>query len=336
MAPAKRSVSSMGRFAAALLLAACGMVHADGDVTPSPSAAERCLVPADAEHARPIYPVDMFKIRRGGFVEARFTFSAPDRAPDVTIVQASEGAFEGAVRAYAAGLRVPCLGEGDRPVAIAQYFDFVPNDGRKVAYTAPVDLAAADRKASQACLVKPSANLPDYPMAPLRQGMEGTVVLRLHFTDPSKAPAIELLDNGGSAQFASAVQAFVEGFRLPCVGEQPVDLDFRFSFQIEGSGIKRVALRDMPLNTFLKSVKQVPADSVYFDTTLMKCPFDVRLTFEQPWSRNRIDELEEDVPARHAFLDWLGGMQLDLGPRVSNHVLGQSMVIHVPCVKIDL
>lgn len=331
------NVLAVARHAAiAVVVAACGSAVAADDVTSAPSAAERCLAPTDASHARPAYPADMFDAKRDGVVEARFTFAAPDRAPEVSIVQSSNRSFESAVRAYAEGLRVPCLGAGDRPVSIAQRFDFVPNDGRKVAFTAPVDLAAANLKPRYACLAMPGENRPAYPPQLLRQGMEGTVVLRLHFTDPAQPPEAVVLDEGGSVLFARAVRGFVERFRLPCMGKEPVDLHFQYRFRIDGDGVTRVALRDVPLATFLKSVKQVPAGSVYFDTALMKCPFDVRLTFLQPWNRNLIDELEEDVPARHAFLDWLSGMQLDLGPRASNQVLGQPMTIHVPCVKIDL
>jgi len=187
-----------------------------------------------------------------------------------------------------------------------------------------------------ACLVKPNDDRPLYPDKLVRQGVEGTVVFRLHFTDPTQAPEMVVLDDGGSVLFVRSLRGYVEQFRLPCMGKEPVDLHFNYVFQLNGAGVNRVVLRDLPLGTFLRAVKQFPVGSVYFDTNLMKCPFDVRMTFLQPWNRNRIDELEEDVPARRAFLDWLSGMQLDLGPRASNQVLGQSMTLHVPCVKIDL
>lgn len=320
----------------ALLVAAGSPVQAADDMTAVPSAAERCLAPSDAAHARPVYPADMFEIKRSGLVEVRFTFAAPDRAPDVEVVRSSGPSFEDAVRDYARGLRVPCMAAGGLPVTVSQAFDFVPNDGRKVAFTAPVDVVAAAAKPRYACLVKPADNRPLYPDKLVRQGVEGTVVFRLHFTDPAQAPEMQVLDDGGSVLFVRSLRGFVEQFRLPCMGKEPVDFHFNYVFRLDGAGVKHVVLRDLPLDTFLRSVKQVPAGSVYFDTNLMKCPFDVRMTFLQPWNRNRIDELEEDVPERHAFLDWLSGMQLDLGPRASNQVLGQSMTIHVPCIKIDL
>ena len=321
--------------AIAVLVAACGAAHAAGDLSPAPSAAERCLAPSDPAHATAVYPPDMLEIKRDGRVDARFTFSAADRAPDVSIVHASGPAFEDAVRDYAKGLRVPCMAAGAAPVTISQGFDFVPNDGRKVAFTAPLDLSVDPGAPRYACLVKPAASWATYPAPLLRQGLEGTVVLRVHFTAPDQAPELVVLDDGGSPLFVRAVRGYFSEMRLPCIGKEPVDFHFQYRFLIEGA-VNRVVLRDQPLGTFLRSVKPGTMSQVYFDTNLMKCPFDLRLTFLQPWNRNRIDELEEDVPARHAFLDWLSGMQLDLGARAANHVLGQSMIIHVPCVKIDL
>ena len=322
--------------ALALFAASCGLAHAAGDVSPAPSAAEGCLAPSDPERSKPVYPADMLQMKRDASVEAHFTFHAPDSAPDVSIVHPTAGAFEDAVRDYARGLRVPCMAAGAAPVTISQVFEFVPNDGRKVAFTAPVDMSAERLKPRYACLVKPVPNETiHYPEQPLRQGLEGTVVLRLHFTSPDHAPELVVLDDGGSPLFVRAIRGYFTEMRLPCLGKDPVDFHFNYRFRIDDSA-NHVVLRDLPLATFLRSVKQGSASSVYFDTALMKCPFDVRLTFLQPWNRNRIDELEEDVPARHAFLDWLSGMQLDLGPRASNQVLDQSMVIHVPCVKIDL
>ena len=173
------------RVVVALLVAAGGAAQAADDVTAVPSAAERCLAPSDAARARPVYPADMFEIKRSGEVEVRLTFTAPDRGPEVEVARSSDRSFEDAVRVYAAGLRVPCMAAGGVPMTVRQEFNFVPNDGRKVAFTAPVDVAAAAAKPRYACLAKPALDRPLYPDKLVRQGVEGTVVFRLHFTDPA-------------------------------------------------------------------------------------------------------------------------------------------------------
>jgi hypothetical protein len=60
------------------------------------------------------------------------------------------------------------------------------------------------------------------------------------------------------------------------------------------------------------------------------------LTFKQPFDRNRVEELEEDVPARHAFLDWLAGLELVIPGRKTTDLIDQQMTIHIPCAQVDL
>jgi hypothetical protein len=319
------------------LLLTAGAAHASGMLGAPPSSAEACLAPALTDRVKPDYPPAMLAIKRGARVHARFTFSGPDRAPSVE-VNDTPHEFAEAVREYAKQLRVPCMVADDAPVTLRQDFDFVPNEGRKVALTLPVDETAAARSSSDRCgvhLTGPGIPAIAYPEQALHQRLEGNVVVRLHFSDPTLGPEMTVLDNGGSKEFVHAILPSVEALRMACLGKDPVDVQVFYSFQIDGAA-NRVVLRDLSLVQFLHAVKAVPPEPAYFDTKLMKCPFDVRLTFRQPWNRNRIDELDEDIEARHAFLNWLSTMELNVDGRAANHVLGQSMLIQVPCTVVDL
>ncbi len=330
-------VARARRVSLGLLLAmgAAGAANAAGDLGAPPSPAERCLSPAAADRVKPEYPAAMLEAKRGSRVRATFTFAGPDRAPSVELSDTLRD-FREAILEYARQLRVPCMGAGDAPVLLRQDFDFVPNDGRKVALTLPLD-ASAGRSKSACGVHLTGEGIPAirYPEQPLRARLEGNVVARLHFFDPAKAPDMTVLDDGGSGQFVRAITPSVEALRMTCLGKDPIDLQVFYTFVIDGSA-NRVALRDLTLVQFIHATKPVAPGSVYFDTQLMKCPFDVRLTFRQPWNRNRIDELEEDVESRHAFLAWLSTLEFDLPPRDANHVLGQSMLIHVPCAVLNL
>ena len=325
------------RVSLALLLTvgAASAAQASGSLGAPPSPAERCLSPAAADRVKPEYPAAMLEIKRGARVHATFTFGGPDRAPSVELSDTLRD-FSDAIRDYARQLRVPCMGAGDAPVTLKQDFDFVPNDGRKVALTLPLDASAGTSK--NACGVHLTGEgIPAirYPDQPLRARLEGNVVARLHFFDPAKAPDMTILDDGGSNQFVRAITPSVEALRMTCLGKDPIDLQVFYTFVIDGS-VNRVVLRDVTLAQFLHAVKPIAPGAGYFDTQLMKCPFDVRLTFRQPWNRNRIDELDEDLESRHAFLAWLSTLEFDLPARDANHVLGQSMLVHVPCAVLDL
>ena len=332
-----RRLASCARRAALALLCAAGAAQASGTLGGPPSPVEQCLAPALTDRVKPDYPTSMLAIKRGTRVHARFTFTGPDRSPSVEVSDTMRD-FDDAVRQYARQLRVPCMAAGDAPVVLMQDFDFVPNDGRKVALTLPIDEAAARRDSATTCgvhLTGPGIPQIAYPSQPLRARLEGNVVARLHFFDPAQAPEMTVLDDGGSAQFVRAIRPSVEALRMTCLGKDPIDLQVFYSFEIDGSA-NRVVLKDLSLGQFLHGVKPLAPGSVFFDTRLMKCPFDVRLTFRQPWNRSRIDELEEDIETRHAFLSWLSTLEYDLPPRDANRVLGQSMLLHVPCAVLDL
>jgi hypothetical protein len=301
------------------------------------SPAQRCLSPAPDDRVKPAYPPRLYETKTSATIEAELVFTAPDRRPKVHIEGGSDIEFDNAIEDYAKQLRVPCMSAGGEPVRLRQTFVFTPNDGRKVVWTTPVDEADAGRQEQLKCMVKPSPTLIHYPPAQMLQGRAANVLVRVHFSDPAAAPSYEVIYDGGHRSFAQAVAGYLGELRLPCLAGGPIDDNFEFQFRLDGGGdLKRRVLKDLPLQTFLAAVKPIRPGSVFFDTNTMKCPFDVRLRSRQPIEVNKVEELEEDVPARHAFLDWLAERELNLDRNTAGEVYGQSMVVHVPCAKIDL
>ena len=319
-----------------LVIGAAGTARAADDLGPPTSPAEQCLAPPVAERHVPAYPPKMMEIRRGATVRVRLTFDGPRSAPSVRFVDDPLDDFRSAVLDYAEQLRVPCMPPGAAPVTLSQQFEFVANDGRKVAWTPPLEEPAALSAADMPCTIDANTRMakPDYPRD--LRGKEGNVVIRLRFVDPAQPPEVTVLDNGGDKLFAHAVTSSVQALRMTCRDKVvPFSIQVFYKFLIDGS-TNRMVLKDMSLAQFIGAVKPFPRGGVYFDTTQMKCPFDVRLTLRQPWSRNRIEELEEDVESRHAFISWLSTLELDIPARPANLMLGQSTVIEVPCAKVDL
>jgi hypothetical protein len=73
---------------------------------------------------------------------------------------------------------------------------------------------------------------------------------------------------------------------------------------------------------------------VYFDTSKMGCPFDVRVSHMQPYLPNWVGEVDSANPERRAFLEWLASLQLRVTP--PHRILGDIFTVSVPCVIVDL
>lgn len=327
---------------AALGLCAAVSAHAQAGagISLAPSDALTCLAPAATAAVKPAYPLDAWNARAGATVAATLTFTAPDRPPEVRLQPPQghedfEEAFEDAIRAYAKQFRVPCLAPGAAPVVLRQGLVFEPTDGRKVAYsTGFVDAGDPDRARRLHCMKSESgAPGPYSPGAALRQGSRaGEVVLRLRFTRPDAPPAVTVLYNGGREDFANSVRGYVDGMRVPCLGESPVSTYFLFIFQMEGSSIGSHCLaRDISPVNYLKSSRPESAGHVHLDTTQMQCPFDVRVSLRQPWEANEAMEPDKHVPARIPLLQWIAGLQLSLdSPEVQAEVFDEDITSTSP------
>jgi hypothetical protein len=321
------------------LIAPTARAQASPKVTLAASTVDRCMTPGVGERAKPVYPAWELERKQGANVNVEFVFEAPDRAPKVHyLAPEPQGGFRDSVDEYAAKLRLPCLPPRVGATTLRQGFDFVPNDGRKVVWTALTDVADAERDETLKCLSHPSGDDARirYPHDMELKLKQGLVMARVHFVDGAKSPVSEMLYDGDGKSFGRAVEGYLAAMRLPCMRDLPVDALIRFNFTLEGEKPDLYVLNDLGLVQFLGAAKAVSPGSVFFDTASMKCPFDVRFTLHQPFERNRVELLDEDVPSRRALADWLATREFDLPPRSAAHLYGQSMTIHIPCARIDL
>lgn len=299
---------------------------------PMPSPAVSCLTKGESE--QPEYPKASLLRKDGGTVKLELTFERADRPPEVKILdadasEATRSLSEATLR-HVAGFRLPCLAAGAPPVVLRQDYVFVPNDGRKVMSTVPVD--QAKKKDDSSCIRHEAGSLrPEYPATSLRAGVSGNVYVELKFTSPTTAPEIKILAKQSDI-LAEAVRAHAEGLRMPCQTGEPHSTSMLFHFILEER--PRLVLKDLSLIPFLKSVQHLPP--AYFDFNTMGCPFDLRVNYMQPYRANFVGQLETPRPERQALLDWLSGLRLNLEEADNTSVLGDTFTLRVPCLILNL
>lgn len=268
-------------------------------------------------------------------MSVELTFKAGDRPPSVKVLNQYRPHFEleEAVRDHVAMFRVPCMSAGAPPVTLRQDYVFIANDGRKVMSSQPRDLADGPRKERWSCLQHTwRETRPEYTDAMRREEIEGNVYVRLRFTRPDAPPDVTVLASS-HRKLEQSMRNFAADLRLPCMTTEAVAWNVVYKYRLEGG--RRFLLKDATLVDFLRASKP-PLPAAYFDFATMGCPFDVRLSYFQPHSRNAVGELENANPARQPFLDWLAGLQLNFSERGNTAVLGDAMTVSVPCGKLDL
>jgi hypothetical protein len=120
---------------------------------------------------------------------------------------------------------------------------------------------------------------------------------------------------------------------MPCLRNGPVEAIRAYQFVIAGGA--RAVLRDAPLADLLASATDLKTPA-FFDFDSMSCPFDLRLSYHRPFAENDVEQLDTAVAARRPLLEWLEGLTLDLGNTPSEKVFGNSLIVTVPCGKLDL
>lgn len=320
-----------------LLLLAAGAAHSQSGgsgLTALPGASALDCLANSADTAGPVYPETERLMRTGAVVRVRLSFDKPDAPPEATVFYNSTTirAFEESVIAHVKRYRLPCMQAGSVAATGTQEFQFV-DDSRKVIYGGVRDTAAA--RARVTCLVK-RGDAPVYPQ--LAFGAEpdrGTVFVSMVFRSPSEPPEVKVLFDGGKGRLARSVRLYVENYRLPCL--TPADLPFKtqqsFSFQVGGESVYR--LNDLTLAQLIGVVDQWETQKVRFDFATMGCPFDVRLTINQPYASNGVGEIERADPNRREFIEWLSGIKLKLPPEYARDVVAQSLTVSVPCGLLD-
>jgi hypothetical protein len=319
--------------ASCVALALADPCAAQDVVTLSVAQALACMTPPESERGVPEYDAALVKRKDGGAVQVELSFFGPTSEPEVRFIgpQTLSG-LEEAVLAHVRMLRVPCLPPGTTVTRIQMTYDFVPNDGRKVVASKPKEAADPARQQTARCLARITGpEVPDYPMSSLDRGDQGKFLVRMVFSGPSAPPVVAILGGPRDARLRASIERWLEGYRLPCLTGEPVAVRVLFDFRIDGG--ERTVINDLTLQQLLGSVEKVPTP-VYFDTTTMTCPFDVRVQHQQPYAENFVGQLGAANPARQPFLDWLAAMQLRL--KEPHRVLGESFTVSVPCIIIDL
>ena len=299
------------------------------------SQAIECLTPPEAERGVPEYPAQELKRKDGGTIRVELVFTAPDAEPAVRVL--TTNAFSrlvDAVRDHVRKFRVPCLPPGGEPVRLDQQYVFRPGDARPVFALEPVDQADAERDRQAACLMRITpGEYPAYPTAMLRQGAQGSFLVRLRFTSPSSAPELSFLAEpsfGGALK--ASVEEFVQGYRLPCLRGEPKTMQLAFVFRVEGGD--RTFLQDMPLLQFLRSARTLPP--AQFDFGSMGCPFDLQVTHFQPFAVNVVSQIGESRPERSDFMRWIARIPLRLTDNQAQELLATDFTLSVPCGRLDL
>jgi hypothetical protein len=209
-----------------------------------------------------------------------------------------------------------------------------PADAASAPESFAVPQVSAEDAETMRCLAFANQNTA-YPRKLQDKNKEGAVVALLRFTAADRGPEVKILENGGSDLFVDAVADEFASGRLPCLRPgRSMDVYYHYDFFMQPRGAHR-ELKDLALPAFLRGTVP-PLGPAKFDTTTMGCPFDLRLTFHQPYQSNVVAELGPDVLARHGLMAWLAGKRLELGEGPTGDLLDQTMNIHVPCAAIDL
>ena len=319
----------------ALVLAASLLVGGTADaqqVALMPSPVSQCLTASDPALELPEYPFVQYKSGERGRVKVALEFGAAELQPVITVLEHDGGdIFVDNVIVHARSLRVPCLPPGSS-VRLEREYVFQPDQRR--AYAGPSrDVADARREELLRCMRHVSGNLKmAYPPWAQRENVQGRVLVDLHFRDAEGAPEARVFARPGARRLAEEIERWVAGLRLPCHAGEPIHGSVAYVFRFEGEAY---GFKPMTLLQFMGSVKDVRQQRVQFDTTHMGCPFQIQLTYRQPFQRNWVGTVGGHDPARHALLEWLRNAELDVPRNTLDSVFGDTADITVPCLKID-
>lgn len=221
---------------------------------------------------------------------------------------------------------------GAAPVIATQEFRFAL-DGRKVVTGGLRDDLAT--KQTLTCL-SGDQRRPEFPRDLIGRLPQGNVVVKLKFTDPSDAPEVTVITDAGSWVLRRVVLDHVERYRLPCLpaAGKPVEAMQTFSFRVKGE--RQYTLNDLTLQQLVDMLDKPELQRVRFDFSTMGCPFDVRLSLFQPFTKNAVAEFERSDPNRREFIEWLTGVALKLPDSAALQIIGQKTTVSVPCGLLDL
>ena len=319
--------------AACFVLASCGAWAQSGSLETAEVLA--CLSPAKAERGTPEYPFDEWKAGRSGRVRVELAFPSADAGPDVKVLETEgDAAFVAAVKSHVRAFRLPCLVRGDRPARLEFDFVFHP-DERKVVQAPGVDLDGTRLNRMFSCLKHESGSLAaPYPAKALKEDLQGRVWVELHFEAADQPPRVQAVSTDWNKMLARSLEQWAADLRLPCYDGTPVDLPINYIFRLEGTSA--YGFTDVGFTQFVGSIKGIRQQKIDFDFNTMGCPFDVRLTYLQPYRKNKVGQLGQYDAAREPFLDWLRSAELVLSTRALNSVFADKLTLTIPCTRLTL
>jgi hypothetical protein len=313
-----------------LLMLSCLPFAQAQDMKLQDSAALSCLIFVAGAPDSVVYPPERLARKEEANFEVELEFRGPDAGPKL-IVDHKKIAYDyiAALEDYVKFMRVPCMSSNQEPVRLRQRYVFSVLGQRPVQALAPTDADALEKEQQLKCLqhVIPNSK-PIFPRESAREGDEGVVITQMRFIDPNQAPIVTILPSTKHKRLINTVKKFTEGLRMPCLGKSPIDttIDYRFVLSNE----KKYVLRDLDLINLLKNAKNLKTP-VDFDFNTMSCPFEVKLTYYQPILPNKLQELDNTQANRLPFLNWLKLLEIDLDSDQQSKILGDFMVVTVPC-----
>lgn len=319
----------------ALMLCASALPASAQDAILAPSPALACLTREAGAPALPDYPPNALERKEGGILRVQLEFKGPDQPPRINIVDRPVmGNFDSAVRDYVARYRVPCMAAGEAPVRLTQEYVFDPDQQSRVVASRPRDDADPERARQLKCMAhQDGLARPDFPKEALHRGESGTLIMRLRFTSAGAPPTVEAVQSVPSPSLRRAVARHLEGFRMPCLQSHSVETLIAFKYLFDNGPV--LVLRDSSLVEALGAARDLKTPA-HFDFNAMACPFELRVSYHQPFSANRVQQLDSARPEREPFMQWLEGLTLNVNGATAANAFGSKFVIAVPCGKLDL
>ncbi|MBB4842892.1 hypothetical protein HNP55_001407 [Paucibacter oligotrophus] len=288
-----------------------------------------------------VYPEQYRATKSGGFVRVKLSFEHADRRPTVEVLSRAlpEGMLD-LVRSYLKQYRLPCLPAGKTAVAV-QEFSFSPYGPQDVSWSAARGVSDLKSEKARSCLRTPPDRVrPSWGFdlaSRVKQKNYGNLLLRLRFETADGPPQVKVVYDSAPANFRQSVLDYVGKYRMPCLaaGDEPITAEQQFHIDNTGKG-RVTVLKDLDLLQFLGAIKDLDKQTANFDLNTMACPFQLQWVAGMPIEKNRVGEVGERNLNRIELLAWLSGLSLNVPAETMEQLLGQSMLISVPCGEVKL
>ena len=297
-----------------------------------------CLTSMAGAAGGPVYPAAVSPMVNA-VVRVQLVFASAEQAPEASVSYNSGGdAFAEVVRQHVSRYRLPCLPSGQTFNA-AQEFQFIAKDDR------PRVLPSEARDSEPVTLTPEcmqgliTAEPPRMPEANIVFGRPaaGNVLLTMTFDGPAAPPQVVVVYDGGNRRLAAAATASALTYRLLCMkpGDPKLRAVRQFNFRWAGDGV--IGLKpQLTLVELLGLVKGLQQQTARFDLATMACPFDVQFAPRQPHAENYVSQIGAPDPNRREFIEWLRAITLDLPTPMMRTAFGETSIVSVPCVLLDL